>query len=275
MTMGRTARGIANITGTLLLLAATAATSAAQQSQRLRVLGDSTAPVPFAVVSVNGATERVADASGVVNVALPAEGKVELRVRRVGYREFRGAPSTDSAGAYVRLTPLAMQLDAVVTTARESTPLARTGFYDRLERVQKGAIVGEFITPEQLDDRAASQTSDYFNGRRYARVDRMGAARRTAVIRGRAGCAMTVLVDGMRTPLAGEGTSTDAPTSINGSGSLGVGGGSSLDIDAAVNGRAIMAIEIYPSTANAPAELQTLGGRGSCGTVAIWTGPRR
>jgi hypothetical protein len=36
-----------------------------------------------------------------------------------------------------------------------------------------------------------------------------------------------------------------------------------------------MAIEIYPSSANAPAELQSLAGRGSCGIVAVWTGPRQ
>lgn len=48
-----------------------------------------------------------------------------------------------------------------------------------------------------------------------------------------------------------------------------------LDVDQVVNGLSIMAIEIYPSTANAPVELQALGGRGSCGIVAIWTGPRR
>jgi hypothetical protein len=42
-----------------------------------------------------------------------------------------------------------------------------------------------------------------------------------------------------------------------------------------VNGLSVMAIEVYASTANAPAEMQTLGGRGSCGIVAIWTGPRK
>jgi hypothetical protein len=46
------------------------------------------------------------------------------------------------------------------------------------------------------------------------------------------------------------------------------------DIDELVDGRSIMAIEIYPSTANAPAELIPPSGRGSCGIVAIWTGPR-
>jgi hypothetical protein len=37
----------------------------------------------------------------------------------------------------------------------------------------------------------------------------------------------------------------------------------------------VMAIEIYPSTANAPFELIPVTAQGSCGIVAFWTGPRR
>jgi hypothetical protein len=36
-----------------------------------------------------------------------------------------------------------------------------------------------------------------------------------------------------------------------------------------------MAIEVYNSTANAPSELVPPTGGGSCGLIAIWTGPRR
>jgi hypothetical protein len=45
--------------------------------------------------------------------------------------------------------------------------------------------------------------------------------------------------------------------------------------DDIVSGREVMAIEIYPSTANAPVGMISGTGRGSCGIVAIWTGPRR
>ena len=41
-----------------------------------------------------------------------------------------------------------------------------------------------------------------------------------------------------------------------------------------VEGSAVMAIEIYPSLANAPDELIPLTGGGGCGIIALWTGPR-
>jgi hypothetical protein len=42
-----------------------------------------------------------------------------------------------------------------------------------------------------------------------------------------------------------------------------------------VAGSEVMAIEVYPSTANAPVELIPLTRQGSCGIVAAWTGPRQ
>ena len=89
---------------------------------------------------------------------------------------------------------------------------------------------------------------------------------------------MTVLLDGQR--LAGqleEAIVEETPTSINRSGTATRSSGRPdllFDIDQVVSGLSVMAIEIYPSTANAPFELQRLGGRGSCGIIAIWTGPR-
>lgn len=44
---------------------------------------------------------------------------------------------------------------------------------------------------------------------------------------------------------------------------------------AEIGGAEVMAVEVYPSTMSAPAELQTLSGRGDCGIVAIRTGARR
>jgi hypothetical protein len=50
--------------------------------------------------------------------------------------------------------------------------------------------------------------------------------------------------------------------------------GMKLAIDELVDGPSVLAVEIYPSTANAPAELIPLTGNGSCGIVAVWTGGR-
>jgi hypothetical protein len=46
-------------------------------------------------------------------------------------------------------------------------------------------------------------------------------------------------------------------------------------IDQLAAAREVMAVEVYNSTANAPAELIPLTGGGSCGIIALWTGPRR
>lgn len=48
-----------------------------------------------------------------------------------------------------------------------------------------------------------------------------------------------------------------------------------LTIDELVDAGSVAGIEIYPGTANAPAELIPLTGGGSCGIVAVWTGGRR
>lgn len=93
---------------------------------------------------------------------------------------------------------------------------------------------------------------------------------------GRGRCGLTVLLDGKKVHNTLEDRVVgEAPTSISGGGTRPPAGGYPLDINEIVDARSVMAIEIYPSTANAPAELQTLGGRGSCGIVAIWTGPRQ
>jgi hypothetical protein len=210
-----------------------------------------------------------------------------MSVRRLGYREFRGTVerSADANEFLVRLSSLVPTLDRVIVDARASSPLARTGFYDRVERVQRGAIVGEFITPEELDERNPSQMSDAVIGSRSVRV-RYLTSRRVAVLTGRGGCAMTILVDKMRLnntaqDVAREGDATSISNlertqvySIRAD-SLDKVLGANPSIDVLVAGREIMAIEMYTSMANAPAELVQLTGGGSCGLVAIWTGPRK
>jgi len=90
---------------------------------------------------------------------------------------------------------------------------------------------------------------------------------------------MSIVLDGQLV----RGTAQDVaiseiPQSINPNGTRQLGNDSmaaKVSIDDVVDGRSIMAIEIYSNTANAPAELVRVGGRGSCGIVALWTGARR
>jgi hypothetical protein len=253
-------------------------------SPSVLVVDDRGERVPYAVVMVGGSNARVTNDSGMVQVGAARSAKLDLWVRRVGYREHRGAVLADSAtGAFrVTLRPIARALRAVVVEERISTPLSRTGFYDRVDRVQRGAIVGEFITPEELDARNASKVSDLMRGRRLAHLTYIGSMRQPVIL-GRGGCVMTILLDGSRlNNTAQDVMEEEGPTSI---GNLSRAQRSTKErddllmrnpsIDELVAGREVNAIEIYSSMATAPAELVQLSGGGGCGVVAIWTGSRQ
>lgn len=271
---GGRARGTVLAMAGLLVLGTRAAT--AQERGEIRVVDERGMPVGFAVIRIGSGTARIADSSGTHRLRESADS-LQLHVRRIGHAPFDGWVRRDPEGRYAVVTARRIvALDTVRVSAREVTPLETRGFYDRMQRVQRGAILGEFVTPEELDERVAGNTSEHLAGLRYVRVGRRsGRGRSRPVILGRGGCAMTLVVDGQQVHnlISAE---DGAPTSISGGGTTRLGAGDlAVDIDEAVDGRAIMAIEVYPSTANAPAELQTLGGRGSCGIVAIWTGTRR
>jgi hypothetical protein len=245
-------------------------------------------PVSWAMVRIEGSEPQIADDSGRMRVAVAYGDSIQVSVRRIGYRPFDGLVHRSTQdGTFTAILPrLALALDTVrVTAAAVSTPLARTGFYDRVDRVRRGAINAEFITPEELDERNQSQLSQILSGRRYTTITVVGiGGRQVPAVLGRGQCAMTILVDGMRVTKTTQDLVLEAgtPQSIFQSGTRGTlprnreGQPTNvLGLDDIVDGRSVMAIEIYPSTANAPAELIPLGGRGSCGFVAIWTGGRR
>lgn len=236
--------------------------------------------IPHAVVQIGGATPLVANAEGRVPLAAQVKlgAALDLWVRRVGYRAFRESVrlGADDSVLVVVLTPLAASLAAVNVTADRSTPLTRTGFYGRIERVRRGAFTAEFVTPEELESRHPSRTTDMLRGRRSIRVVQAGGGANAVL--GRSDCAMTILVDGQRlrgtvqdqvgyrSATAIPGTPRASPPAPN--------AGRATSIDDLVGANEIMAIEIYPSLANAPDELIPLTGGGDCGLIAIWTGGR-
>lgn len=246
----------------------------------LRVVEVDGRPVPYALVSLSGGNSAIADEDGLLTVKVPSRDTMEVWVRRIGYKPFEGRVACGGveSNCLVTMSRLASMMDTVRVVASQSTPLSRTGFYDRVERVRKGAFTAEFITPEELDARDVSQVSRILEGRRFIRLQKVGSSRPRAALLGRAGCPMTILVDGQRmTNMVEEEMSVAVSTSINPRGSQKVDRlpNEKLSVDEVVDLRSVMGIEIYPSTANAPAELIPIGGRGSCGFVAIWTGPRR
>lgn len=255
-----------------MALIASSSAVAAQHSLELSVADQSGQPVPFAVVWINGGRATIADSVGRLRIAVRGDS-VQVLARRIGYREASAVVATNAGSAQLRLTRLMALLDTVRVVATPDSPLAQRGFYDRVQRVRRGAIVGEFFSPEEIAQRDAARVSDLLRSSRYVRVATTAAGGRSnvPVLLGRGGCGMTILVDGQQLKGTVEaGVTGEAPGSIRGGRASSSGG--LVSVDDLVNGRAVMAIEIYPSTANAPVELQTLGGRGSCGIVAIWTG---
>lgn len=275
-------RGVGHTCSSLVLVAVLGllrpAALSAQDVQRIQVTDGGGTPVPHAVVSVAAGRFAIADDSGRITLRGKRLDSLRVEVRRIGYVAFRGWVKRSGEADYLVQLPGPVLLSAVTVTEQASTPLSRTGFYDRAERVRKGAIVGEFITPEELDARNSSQLSRLLHGRGSVRVNTITDRMRTyAVILGRGGCPMTIVVDGQELKgTAQQNVTEQVPTSVRPEGTkqerLDPGAPS---VDQLVDLRSVMAIEIYPSTANAPAELQTLGGRGSCGIIAIWTGPRQ
>ncbi len=253
---------------------------AQEQTGRLTVVDAAGVPVPFAVVTVGKSTPRVADDSGRLLVPATDDDSLQVNVRRIGYQEFHGMLPRAADGRYVvTLSAISARLAAVTVVERANTPLANRGFYDRVERVQNGAIVGSFFTPEDLDDMNQSTVSGMLRRSAHVRITRSRPSRGApqTLVLGRGGCGMNIVIDGqLATGTVQDAITGDARTSISSLGTMGGGGGGDLvDIDQLVDGRSIMAIEVYPSTANAPAEIIPFGGRGSCGIVAIWTGGRR
>lgn len=240
-------------------------------------------PIPFAVVSIRSGKVHVADDSGRVMIPGGGVDSLELHVRRIGYRESYGWVTRSPEGHFiVEMTPVAASLAAVTVTERANIPLARRGFYDRLERAQRGAVVGLFVTPEELEARPRSRLTDVMQGLKYVRVSQtrpLGGPIHKLLL-GRGGCGMNIVLDGeLVTGTVQEDVASEAPTSINVNGTRrtdpAVNAQLKPDIDAIITGASVMAIEIYPSSANAPPEIIPFGGDGSCGIIAIWTGARR
>lgn len=262
----------------LSLLAVTAEAQSGR-SVTVRVKTPGGQPVPYAVVSVDGAPYRIADESGALTLVMASRDSLPVFARRIGFRPFDGwarRGAGDDAFEAV-MQPLAAVIDTVRVVARQVTPLSRTGFYDRVDRVKKSAMLGEFISPEELETRNLSHLSDMLQGRQYSRIAMItSSGRMQPVVQGRARCPMNIIVDGQYV----KGTTQDLPVSevplsIMSRGARPSGGGNMIGLDEIVDGRSIMGIEIYPSIANAPVELIPTASHGGCGLVAIWTGPRR
>lgn len=227
------------------------------------------APVAYALVTIGNGTTRVAGADGIAVFPETKADSVRVTARRIGFKPSTGMYPVPPGEAVIRIQmePLVTSLDTIRIVASDQTPLARTGFYDRIARVQRGAFTARFFTPEELEQRNPSRVSQVLYGESTIRVTPDGRGRVVLLGRG-PNCAMTVLLDGRR-------VSGTVEESINNP-SLGRNDPRNLmTVDELVPAGSVAAIEVYGSAASAPVELVQVAGRSGCGIIAIWTGAKR
>ncbi len=251
------------------------------------VVKDSTGrPIPYAAVQTAGSNPRTASDSGIVTLRVPRADSLKLLARRMGFEPWEGWVRPDDAGDYpVVLRPLPQNINRVTIYERD-TPLSRTGFYDRMERVERGAVVARFWTPEAIELRNPQRVTALLEGENLVRVRRL--AGRTFVVGRNAQCPAGILVDGQRmlgtieeiatpeteseirylmaTKFRGRADARDAAERDWAS--------TKMSIDEVVTSLSIVAVEVYSSLAAAPAELQRNAPAYACSLVVIWTGRR-
>ena len=236
--------------------------------------------IPYAVLTVSSGVNRVADANGIVELPSPVDAdSVELVVRRIGYRPFGEWVNVVEDGRFiVEMDPLPRALHPRTITERRDTPLARQGFYDRMERVRRGATVARFFTPEELDQRQVNRISGLLAGESYVKIERFN---QRAILTGRSpGCALAVIVDGMRmSGMVEELYTREGQDEVRrlGGGQTGTSRflAGRTSVDELMSAFSVAAMELYPTAAAAPIELQRAAGNGWCGILAIWSGARQ
>lgn len=253
---------------TLLLFLVAVPLGAQDDRMVVRVFDADGKPIPYALVTLRDGVSRVADDSGRVSFNEAPEDSVRFQARRVGYEPFfNWVDRSPSAGDYpILLRVLPRSIQSVQISARANTPLGRSGFYDRVQRVQRGAYSARMITPEELEQRNPIRLTQVLRGESTVSVRRVGMD--GAMLTGRGGnCSMSILLDGMRVTGTYEETLDNRinppPLSML------------TSVDNLIPIQSVAAIEIYASVNSIPAELQRSAGNVQCGLVAIWTGRRR
>lgn len=161
---------------------------------------------------ITGATVRVRDTN--IGIITDDRGKFVLfgvppgghfvDVEMLGYAS-RSTPAAAVAGATfqieIPLSTEAIELDPVVVEVRSGL-LDRVGFYDRLD--DPGSI-GHFITPIEIERRAATNFAELFTNVPGARLNYGGPGRTQVLFRrmvggadGTDGCQPELFVDGLR-----------------------------------------------------------------------------
>ena len=222
----------------------------------LRVVSSDSQPLVHASVTVEGGLPQITDERGEISLGGGDHQLFSLSVRRLGYAPWFGKVEfPDSASVYtVTLARIARDLSTIVVSGASElkSPLELTGFYDRWEMRQKGALSAVFIGPEELEFRHPVKVTDMLR-----------ALNGIKIIRDKSGNSIpySTQASGLKASLC--------PMAIL------IGGHQMRDVilDQYLVPNEVMGIEVYSRTGNTPTSLQATNN--VCGILAIWTGSRK
>ena len=214
-----------------------------------------------AYVQLDGGAKyrTVTNALGEYRLLVPQNLAIEVLVRRIGFlpTKFKVEPGTDTT-IIVPMQQLAVLMQTQIVRAQQQVrTLELRGFYGRMLESQNGALVGDFVLPEEIEMRNPQRVSQLLETRRGISVRRVGGCNIIATcyrVFGANGCVATVYLDGQRlnSLLAASNDMGAAPP-----------------VDELIPVSSVSAVEVYPRGALAPAKFQALGG--TCAIVLIWT----
>lgn len=217
-------------------------------------------PIPYVSIDGGPRYRTVSNASGEWTLRVPAKERLEVAVRRIGFLpgKFLVEPGATDTTINTSLQQLAVLMNTQVIRAREQVrTLELRGYYGRMLEKERGALVGEFITPDEIEMRNPQRVTQLLEQRRGIQVRRLGNCQvivQCYRIMGTAGCAATVYLDGQR--LNRLSTAANDPA-----------GAPMVDELIPVTG--VSAVEVYPRGSSAPPKYQSLNG--TCAVVVIWT----
>ncbi len=274
----------------VLLLAAgllTAQSGLIGQQRTIRVIGDDGQPVAYANITLTGERLRITNEKGEVELGASALGTLTVDVRRLGYEPWYGDLTFGDSATIGRVTlkRIARRIFTVtITDSSGGVPAYLRGFYERMLARQRGIGSGIYMTPEEVDKRAANMATALLQGVNGISLHHTANGKIIAM-NADGTCQMTVLIDGRRVCPVG-GCDIGASNSSGGSGGSGASRGRSRNpgvsqpkedqfvlLDAVINPNEVAAIEVYPRGATIPPSLPTVDA--SCGLIALWTGGRK
>ena len=219
-------------------------------------------PIPYVNIDGGPRHRTLTDASGGFTMVLSAREGLDIAVRRIGFLPARlrveaGGDTTVS----VSMQQLAVLMNTQVVRAQQQVRTLETrGFYGRMLDRARGALVGEFITPEEIEMRNPQRPTQLLEQRPGISIRRLGNCQvivKCWAVLGTGGCIATVYLDGQRLNPLGAATN-ERPNWEN-----------TPAIDELIPVSGISAVEVYPRGASAPPKYQGLSG--TCAVVLIWT----